>query len=126
MRLLQPWQRTTINASAGLGALVGPTVGTSLWRMSHRNNLALIDAKDAEFYQRIAKNRVDASLQSPTSPIPDYYGMPELFHLSPPIEGSPPGEKIGSVHQYRQVSSHFLRRRARLIRLPVVEGSGQV
>ncbi|KAJ3576881.1 hypothetical protein NP233_g126 [Leucocoprinus birnbaumii] len=69
----------------GLGALIGPTVGTALWRTSHRTNLALIDAKDTEFYQRIAKNRVDASLQSPTSPIPDYYG-----------------EKIGSIHQYRQ------------------------
>lgn len=68
----------------GAGALIGPTVGTTLWRMSHRHSLALIDAKDAQFYQRIAKNRVDASLQSPTSPIPDYYG-----------------ERIGSTREYR-------------------------
>ncbi|KAF9449590.1 mitochondrial import protein Pam17 [Macrolepiota fuliginosa MF-IS2] len=72
-------------ACVGAGALIGPSVGTMLWRMSHRQNLAVIDAMDREFYQRIAKNRVDASLQSPTSPIPDYYG-----------------EKIGSIHQYRQ------------------------
>ncbi|KAF9053008.1 mitochondrial import protein Pam17 [Panaeolus papilionaceus] len=69
----------------GVGALIGPTIGTSLWRMSHKRVLPLIDAKDREFFQRIAKNRVDASLQSPTKAVPDYYG-----------------EKIGSLHQYRQ------------------------
>ncbi|XP_006457823.1 hypothetical protein AGABI2DRAFT_64919 [Agaricus bisporus var. bisporus H97] len=68
-----------------VGAVVGPSLGTALWRMTHRNKVSLIDAKDREFYKRIAKNRVDATLQSPTSPIPDYYG-----------------EKIGSIHGYRQ------------------------
>lgn len=42
--------------------------------MSHKRVLPLIDAKDREFFQRIAKNRVDASLQSPTKAVPDYYG----------------------------------------------------
>ncbi|KAF8891331.1 mitochondrial import protein Pam17 [Infundibulicybe gibba] len=69
----------------GLGFLVGPSLGSFVWRATHRRSVALIDARDREFYQRIAKNRVDASLQSPTNPIPDYYG-----------------EKIGSIHQYRQ------------------------
>ncbi|RDB22177.1 Presequence translocated-associated motor subunit PAM17, mitochondrial [Hypsizygus marmoreus] len=69
----------------GVGALVGPTIGSSLWRTRHRSQVALVDVMDREFYQRIAKNRVDATLQSPTHPVPDYYG-----------------EKIGSLHQYRQ------------------------
>jgi len=69
----------------GVGALVGPTIGTSIWRYRNRRILDLIDKKDHEFFSRIAKNRVDASLQSPTHPVPDYYG-----------------EKIGSLHQYRQ------------------------
>ncbi|KAF9469381.1 mitochondrial import protein Pam17 [Collybia nuda] len=69
----------------GVGALIGPTIGSAVWRSTHKKNLALIDSMDRAFYQRIAKNRVDANLQSPTNPVPDYYG-----------------EKIGSLHQYRQ------------------------
>ncbi|KAF8624109.1 hypothetical protein AX15_006020 [Amanita polypyramis BW_CC] len=72
-------------ACAGLGWLVGPSIGTAIWRTTHRRLVSLIDARDREFYARIAKNRVDASLQTPTQPVPDYYG-----------------EKIGSLHQYRQ------------------------
>jgi len=68
----------------GAGAIIGPTIGTSLWRLQYRRLLPLIDAKDHLFFQRIAKNRVDATLQSPTNPVPDYYG-----------------EKIGSLHEYR-------------------------
>ncbi|KAF9014151.1 mitochondrial import protein Pam17 [Cyathus striatus] len=69
----------------GMGYLVGPSIGTSLWRFSHRRILPQIDARDREFFHRIAKRRVDANLQSPTQPIPDYYG-----------------ERIGSLHEYRQ------------------------
>ncbi|KAF5330466.1 hypothetical protein D9619_005307 [Psilocybe cf. subviscida] len=69
----------------GAGALVGPTIGGSLWRYTHRRIVPQLDAKEREFFQRITKNRVDVSLQNPTSPVPDYYG-----------------EKIGSLHQYRQ------------------------
>ncbi|KAG6900669.1 hypothetical protein C0993_005902 [Termitomyces sp. T159_Od127] len=72
-------------ACVGLGALIGPSIGAAAWRARHRAQLAAVDAMDREFYRRIAKNRVDASLQSPTHPVPDYYG-----------------EKIGSLHQYRQ------------------------
>ncbi|KAG6864746.1 hypothetical protein C0991_007421 [Blastosporella zonata] len=69
----------------GIGALIGPSIGSAVWRARHSNQLAFVDAMDREFYRRIAKNRVDASLQSPTHPVPDYYG-----------------EKVGSLHQYRQ------------------------
>lgn len=69
----------------GIGALIGPTIGSAVWRIRHRPRLDAIDKMDREFFKRVAKNRVDASLQSPTNPVPDYYG-----------------EKIGSLHQYRQ------------------------
>lgn len=59
----------------GAGAIVGPTIGTALWRARHRSITQAIDVKDTEFFHRIAKNRVDASLQSPTQPVPDYYGI---------------------------------------------------
>ncbi|KAJ4487594.1 mitochondrial import protein Pam17 [Lentinula aciculospora] len=74
-------------ACMGVGYLVGPTLGAFLWRSlpSSKRYGSLIDKKDKEFYKRIAKNRVDVTLQSPTSPVPDYYG-----------------EKIGSLHQYRK------------------------
>jgi import inner membrane translocase subunit TIM23 len=58
----------------GFGYLIGPTIGSAIWRATHRRSVTLIDARDREFYQRIAKNRVDANLQSPTNPVPDYYG----------------------------------------------------
>ncbi|KAL0946490.1 hypothetical protein HGRIS_012708 [Hohenbuehelia grisea] len=72
-------------ACVGAGAIIGPTIGSAIWRYTHRRSVALIDAREKEFFHRIAKNRVDPSLQSPTTPIPDFYG-----------------EKIGSLHQYRQ------------------------
>lgn len=59
----------------GAGALIGPTIGGSIWRFTHRRVLMHIDAKDREFFRRIAKNRVDVSLQNPTQPVPDYYGV---------------------------------------------------
>ncbi|KAF5338701.1 hypothetical protein D9611_013367 [Ephemerocybe angulata] len=69
----------------GAGALLGPTIGGALWRFTHRDKVELIDQKDREFLNRIAKNRVDAALQTATAPVPDYYG-----------------ERIGSLHDYRQ------------------------
>ncbi|KAF9519997.1 hypothetical protein BS47DRAFT_1481617 [Hydnum rufescens UP504] len=62
-----------------------PAVGSTLWRMTHRKKVALIDAREREFYQHIMRNRVDPSRQSATNPVPDYYG-----------------ENIGSLKQYRQ------------------------
>ncbi|KAF9065791.1 mitochondrial import protein Pam17-domain-containing protein [Rhodocollybia butyracea] len=74
-------------ACMGAGYVVGPSLGAALWRLlpSTKKYGSLIDKKDKEFYERIAKNRVDVTLQSPTSPVPDYYG-----------------EKIGSLHEYRK------------------------
>ncbi|KAE9398951.1 presequence translocated-associated motor subunit PAM17 [Gymnopus androsaceus JB14] len=57
-------------ACMGAGYIVGPSLGG---RFGER-----IDAMDRQFYERISKNRVDVTLQSPTS------------------------ERIGSLHQYRQ------------------------
>jgi import inner membrane translocase subunit TIM23 len=72
-------------ACVGVGALVGPSIGSALWRATHSRTLKIIDARDREFHKRIVKHRVDPSLQSATNPVPDFYG-----------------EKIGSLHQYRQ------------------------
>ncbi|KAF9792800.1 mitochondrial import protein Pam17 [Thelephora terrestris] len=69
----------------GLGYLCGPIVGSSLWRISHRKTMHLIEEKDKEFHRRIVRNRVNPSAQSYNNPVPDFYG-----------------EKIGSLHQYRQ------------------------
>jgi len=69
----------------GLGYLIGPVVGTTLWRTLHRRTMHLIEAKDKEFHRRIVKNRVNPTGQSYNNPVPDFYG-----------------EKIGSLHQYRQ------------------------
>ncbi|KAI0807916.1 mitochondrial import protein Pam17 [Fomes fomentarius] len=70
---------------AGLGYLVGPVIGSSIWRLTHRRLMRLIEKRDKEFHQHIVKNRVDPTAQSATNPVPDYYG-----------------EKIGSLHDYRQ------------------------
>ncbi|KZT02323.1 mitochondrial import protein Pam17 [Laetiporus sulphureus 93-53] len=70
---------------AGFGYLMGPVIGSSIWRMTHRRTMALIEARDREFHQHIVKNRVDPTAQSATNPVPDFYG-----------------EKIGSLHDYRQ------------------------
>ncbi|KIY50730.1 mitochondrial import protein Pam17, partial [Fistulina hepatica ATCC 64428] len=69
----------------GLGFLAGPTLGGTLWRMANKKSLPVVDARDNELFERIAKNRVDPALQSPTSPVPDFYG-----------------EKITSVAKYRR------------------------
>lgn len=69
----------------GLGYLIGPIIGSTCWRLTHRRTMALIEARDREFHSRIVKNRVDPTAQSATNPVPDFYG-----------------EKIGSLHEYRQ------------------------
>ncbi|KAI0076449.1 mitochondrial import protein Pam17 [Panus rudis PR-1116 ss-1] len=72
-------------ACAGVGYLIGPIIGSSIWRMTHRRLMRLIEQRDREFHQHIVKNRVDPTAQSATNPVPDFYG-----------------EKIGSLHDYRQ------------------------
>ncbi|KZT27327.1 mitochondrial import protein Pam17 [Neolentinus lepideus HHB14362 ss-1] len=70
---------------AGLGYLIGPTIGSAAWRTTHRRTMALIEARDREFHKHIVKNRVDPTAQTATNPVPDFYG-----------------EKIGSLYDYRQ------------------------
>ncbi|KIP12288.1 hypothetical protein PHLGIDRAFT_82061 [Phlebiopsis gigantea 11061_1 CR5-6] len=70
---------------AGFGYLMGPIAGSSCWRLTHRNAMKLIEAKDREFHRHVVKNRVDPTSQSATNPVPDFYG-----------------EKIGSLKDYRQ------------------------
>lgn len=87
-----------------LGWLMGPTVGSSIFNMSHakyKSQIALVRSptrlllcagkitdclqKEKEFYERVRKYRVNPARQSFSNPVPDYYG-----------------EKIGSVKDYRQ------------------------
>ncbi|GJE90792.1 mitochondrial import protein Pam17 domain-containing protein [Phanerochaete sordida] len=84
---------------AGFGYLMGPMLGSAIWRMSHRRTMKLIEAKDREFHSRIVKNRVDPTAQSATNPVPDFYG-----------------EKIGSLNEYRQ----WLRDQARYKRKSIL------
>jgi mitochondrial import inner membrane translocase subunit TIM23 len=66
--------------------------------------MALIEARDREFHQHIVKNRVDPRAQSATNPVPDFYGEPSSSSRFRDVtEYLFPGEKIGSLHQYRQV-----------------------
>ena len=58
----------------GAGYLVGPIIGSMLWRVTHRRTMVLIEARDREFHQHIVKNRVDPRAQSATNPVPDFYG----------------------------------------------------
>jgi import inner membrane translocase subunit TIM23 len=69
----------------GLGYLVGPSLGSSIWSLAHRGHAKEIEEKDKKFYEHIVRNRVDPSRQTMQNRLPDYYG-----------------EKIGSVSDYRQ------------------------
>jgi len=58
----------------GAGYLVGPILGSTLWRVTHRRTMALIEERDREFHRHIVSNRVDPRSQSATNPVPDFYG----------------------------------------------------
>jgi import inner membrane translocase subunit TIM23 len=58
----------------GGGYLVGPILGSSLWRITHRRTMALIEERDREFHRHVVRNRVDPRAQSATNPVPDFYG----------------------------------------------------
>lgn len=69
--------------------------------------MRLIEKRDKEFHEHIVKNRVDPTRQSATNPVPDYYGESCRAVKRPPILISSfrhKGEKIGSLHDYKQVS----------------------
>ncbi|KAI0125441.1 mitochondrial import protein Pam17-domain-containing protein [Xylariales sp. AK1849] len=71
--------------SAALGWLAGPSLGSTIFYTVKRGVKTPMAIKEAEFFARIKKNRVDPSVSSVGNPVPDYYG-----------------EKISSVAGYRQ------------------------
>lgn len=72
-------------ACGAAGWLAGPGLGGQVWRTVHRKRLSELLQRESEFYHHIQRNRVDPAFQSFSNPIPDYYG-----------------EKISSLHGYRQ------------------------
>jgi import inner membrane translocase subunit TIM23 len=73
-------------SGGALGWLAGPALGTVLFNAFHRGGFSRqMLAREAEFYARIKRNRVDPSSSSTQNPVPDFYG-----------------ERISSVQGYRQ------------------------
>ena len=68
-----------------LGFLSGPLVGSTLFKAKNKGVLKLYEEKNSTFLKHIIKNRVDASRQSFSNPVPDFYG-----------------EKITSLKDYKQ------------------------
>lgn len=68
-----------------VGYLVGPFIGSFVFRMKNRANLKQFELRNSEFLIRLRANRPDPSSQSFSNPIPDYYG-----------------EKIYSLKDYKQ------------------------
>ncbi len=66
--------------------------------------MALIEARELEFLKRIRKNRVDPRAQSAVNLVPDFYGKFILYSsiMSLTTKVAWLGEKIGSLHDYRQ------------------------
>ncbi|SCV03535.1 LANO_0G04720g1_1 [Lachancea nothofagi CBS 11611] len=85
-------------ASGAFGYLLGPILGTTIFKMRQKSNLTEYNQKTKAFLRHVIDNRVDSSSQSFSNPVPDYYG-----------------EKIGSVGEYRQWlrDCHGFRRKAR-------------
>ena len=61
-----------------MGYLLGPTLGSSLFSLTHpalsRGSPAPLEVMDREFFTRIARNRGDPRFQSVNNPAPDFYG----------------------------------------------------
>ncbi|CEJ93815.1 Putative Presequence translocase-associated motor subunit [[Torrubiella] hemipterigena] len=72
-------------ACAGLGWLVGPSIGSQIFYFMNRRYKSQMLQKESEFFARVKKNRVDPSNSSAGNPVPDFYG-----------------EKIQSVAGYRR------------------------
>jgi len=64
--------------TSGLGYLLGPTIGSTLFSLTHpklsRGSPAPLEVMDREFFNRIHRQRADPSFQSAQNPAPDYYG----------------------------------------------------
>ncbi|KAK6201143.1 mitochondrial import protein Pam17 [Scheffersomyces amazonensis] len=69
----------------GVGYLVGPAIGSSLFKLSNKKALQQFTFRDQQFLSKIKVKRVDPSSQSFSNPVPDYYG-----------------EKIYSLKDYKQ------------------------
>ncbi|RLV93788.1 Presequence translocated-associated motor subunit PAM17 mitochondrial [Spathaspora sp. JA1] len=67
------------------GYLIGPFMGSAVFKMFNRSKLTQFEIRNKEFLQRLRENRPDPSHQSFSNPIPDYYG-----------------EKIYSLKDYQQ------------------------
>ncbi|RBR21365.1 uncharacterized protein FIESC28_04902 [Fusarium coffeatum] len=72
-------------AFSGLGWLSGPSMGNQVFYILNRTWKKQMTQKEAQFFERIKKNRVDPTNSSASNPVPDFYG-----------------EKISSVAGYRQ------------------------
>ncbi|KAK5988558.1 Presequence translocated-associated motor subunit PAM17 [Cladobotryum mycophilum] len=72
-------------ACAGMGWLIGPTIGNQVFYIINRRFKAQMMQKESEFFARVKKHRVDPSNSSAGNPVPDFYG-----------------EKIQSVTGYRR------------------------
>lgn len=75
----------TLVATGGLGYLAGPSIGSRVFKLTNKKNLSVYELKNSVFLKHIIKNRVDASRQSFSNPVPDFYG-----------------EKIFSLKDYKQ------------------------
>ncbi|KAG5916962.1 hypothetical protein E4U42_007430 [Claviceps africana] len=70
---------------AGLGWLVGPSIGNQVFYLMNHRLKAQMMHKESEFFARVRKHRVNPTNSSASNPVPDFYG-----------------EKIQSVSGYRQ------------------------
>lgn len=52
----------------GLGWLLGPSIGTGLFNMTHSKTRGEMIVKEKEFYKRVKKYRVDPSASSMANP----------------------------------------------------------
>jgi import inner membrane translocase subunit TIM23 len=72
-------------ACAGLGWLIGPSIGGEIFYVINRRFKMQMRHKESEFLVRVRKNRADPTNSNAGNPVPDFYG-----------------EKIQSVKGYRQ------------------------
>lgn len=72
-------------ASGFLGYLAGPSIGTMIFKVQNKALLNQFNHKNSVFLKHVIRNRVDASRQSFSNPVPDFYG-----------------ERITSLKDYKQ------------------------
>jgi hypothetical protein len=72
-----PRDRTFADILA-LGYLVGPTIGSMLYSLTHptlsRGNPSPLEVMDRAFFDHIKANRASPAFQSVNNPAPDFYG----------------------------------------------------